>query len=84
MVKKIIKKVESVQSEVTDKLSTLMISAFGLVAALSWNDAIKALISAYLPAQQTWPFMMLNASLVTAIAVIVTFVASRLKEKKPS
>ena len=31
------------KDKVLDKLSTLLIAAFGLVAALAWNDAIKAL-----------------------------------------
>ena len=31
------------KKDVTEKISALMIAAFGLVAALAWNDAIKAL-----------------------------------------
>jgi hypothetical protein len=31
------------KKDVTEKVSALMIAAFGLVAALAWNDAIKAL-----------------------------------------
>lgn len=29
--------------EILEKISALIIAAFGLVAALAWNDAIKAL-----------------------------------------
>ena len=31
------------KKDVVEKISALMIAAFGLVAALAWNDAIKAL-----------------------------------------
>ncbi len=31
------------KKEVVEKLATLMTAAFGLVAALAWNDAIRAL-----------------------------------------
>lgn len=31
------------KKDVTEKLSALIIAAFGLVAALAWNEAIKAL-----------------------------------------
>ena len=31
------------KKDVTEKIYALMIAAFGLVAALAWNDAIKAL-----------------------------------------
>ena len=31
------------KSEVIDRLAALVTAAFGLVAALAWNDAIKAL-----------------------------------------
>ena len=33
------------QKEVIDKISELMTAAFGLIAALAWNDAIKSLFS---------------------------------------
>lgn len=56
----------SIQTQV----ATLMASAFALVAALFWNDAIKAMINAYMPAAESWPYMMLSAVIVTVIAVI--------------
>ena len=31
------------KKQVTEKLAALITAAFGLVAALAWNDAIKAL-----------------------------------------
>ena len=32
----------TLKQEVMDKISALVTAAFGLVAALAWNDAIKA------------------------------------------
>jgi len=34
------------KAEVIEKISALVIADFGLVAALAWNDAIKALFKA--------------------------------------
>ena len=31
------------KSEVMEKMAALIVSAFGLVAALAWNDAIRSL-----------------------------------------
>ncbi len=38
---------EEVKSQVAGTISTLMTVAFGLIAALAWNDAIKAIIATY-------------------------------------
>lgn len=46
---KVIKNQEvRIHQKLVDKISTLMISAFGLVAALAWNEAIKAIFSEFL------------------------------------
>jgi len=36
------------KNEIIDKMSNLITSAFGLVAALAWNGAITALLRKYL------------------------------------
>ena len=70
------------QKEVIDKLSELMTAAFGLVAALAWNDAIKAMFApggvfegaaAYGP----WAY----AIFVTIIAVLMTVYIGGLAKK---
>jgi len=33
----------SIKQEILDKIAALITAAFGLVAALAWNDAIKLL-----------------------------------------
>ena len=65
------------RSELRKQITTMITAAFGFVAALSWNDAIKATINSFIPAQNAWPFMILNAVIVTLIAVGVIYLISR-------
>ncbi|ADC66193.1 conserved hypothetical protein [Ferroglobus placidus DSM 10642] len=60
----------SVRGEVLDKLSTLANSAFGLVAALAWNDAVKALFKHVFGTPDNLPVMFAYAFFVTVLAVI--------------
>ena len=48
-----------------------MSTAFGLVAALAWNEAIKALISEFVPQGKGVPSLFIYAIIVTTIAVII-------------
>ncbi len=50
----------------------LATAAFGLVAALAWNDAIKALIQSYIPVGSTLFAQMIYAVILTILAVIIT------------
>lgn len=68
--------------EVLDKLSALITAAFGLVAALAWNDAIKSLFAEggalyFMAAYGIWGY----AILVTLIAVAVTIWIGRMVER---
>lgn len=72
------------KSEVIEKLAVLTTTAFGLVAALAWNDAIRSLFEeggalAFVANGGPWVY----AVFVTIIAVIMTIwigrVASRVK-----
>lgn len=54
------------RTEIIDKISTLMISAFGLVAALAWNDAITSLF------KEGGPLHFMSAYGPFAYAIIVT------------
>jgi predicted outer membrane lipoprotein len=70
------------KSEIIEKMSTLLISAFGLVAALSWNSAIQSIFSTYYrqPGEDITS-QVIYALTVTAIAVIVTVWLSRAAER---
>ncbi len=76
------------KSEIIDKFAALITAAFGLIAALAWNDAIKALFVGPCGAQGAGALCMLSsggpwvyAVIVTVIAVIATLWISKLAEK---
>jgi thiosulfate reductase cytochrome b subunit len=66
---------------VIDKISTLIISAFGLVAALAWNNAIQKIISMFMGVSDQALGLVVYAVIVTLIAVIVTIYMTRLAGK---
>jgi len=69
------------RSEVVEKLAALITAAFGLVAALAWNGAIKAIfLKVFGEAEGLGP-MLIYAVLVTIIAVIVTIWIARASAK---
>ncbi len=82
-------KVSRVKAEVEDKLAALITAAFGLVAALAWNDAIKSLFEGPCGVENAGPLCSLSetgpwvyAILVTLIAVIATIQVGKLAHKK--
>ena len=73
-----IKKAKRFTNIFEDRVKTLIVSAFGFVAALSWNDAVRSLINAYIPQDQNaWPYLFLNAIVVTIVVAIVIIVISK-------
>lgn len=76
------------KSEIVEKIAALMTAAFGLVAALAWNDAIKALFVGpcgsagagalcSLSSGGPWAY----AIIVTIIAVVATIWIAKISEK---
>ena len=70
------------KKDVVEKISMLITAAFGLVAALAWNDAIQGLFRQggplyFLASSGPWVY----AILVTIIAVIATVWIGRLAER---
>lgn len=63
---------EELKKEVSNKITALITAAFGLVAALAWNDTIKTLfVTLFGTADNLWA-MLAYALIVTLIAVWVT------------
>lgn len=57
------------QNEIIEKFTVLITSAFGLVAALAWNDAIKGYLQQFgLDYYGPWVY----AVVITVFAVIIT------------
>ncbi|MBD3303532.1 hypothetical protein GF343_00135 [Candidatus Woesearchaeota archaeon] len=66
------------KNEVIEKFTVLITSAFGLVAALAWNEAIQEIIKNYgLEKYGLW----LYAVIVTVLAVAITLVLGWISEK---
>jgi hypothetical protein len=61
---------QDLRVEVLDKVSALVTAAFGLVAALAWNDAIKALVAMYLGPGSEFLGLFTYAVIVTVLAVV--------------
>lgn len=64
-----------------DNFVTLIVSAFGVVAALSWNDAIKQAIVELFPTGADMITKLYTALLITAISIFATYLLSKLKSK---
>ncbi len=66
-------------SEVKKQLATFVSTAFALTAAFFWNDAIKAMITSFIPYQAgNWPYLLWSAGIVTLIAVAVTALIAKM------
>ena len=69
------------KKEMIEKFAALTTAAFGLVAALAWNDTIKAIFQNIFGEQSTVPAMISYAVIVTVVAVLVTIWIGRIAEK---
>jgi uncharacterized membrane protein (DUF106 family) len=86
---KIIRKVRhsasELRKEVLKQMLALSTSAFGLIAALAWNEVIKELIDGYIKPLVGGASKMLSlliyAVLVTTLAVLVTYSLSKITKK---
>lgn len=70
------------KGEVVEKTAALMTAAFGLVAALAWNQAIIAIMKEVFG--DDWEGigpMLMYAIIVTIVAVIVTILIARAAAK---
>ena len=72
------------RNEVVEKMATLITSAFGLVAALAWNDAVQAIFKQVFSDAQGISAMLAYAAVVTVIAVVATIWIGRAAGKAKS
>lgn len=73
------------RQEVKEKTIGYILAAFGLVAGLAWNEAIKALITVFFPAptgNNDVLIKVIYAVVVTVVIVIVSVYLARLIAKK--
>ena len=64
-----------------DKVAALVTAAFGLVAALAWNGAIRAVFEAVFGSADNITAMLIYAVVVTIIAVLVTIWIARVTKR---
>ena len=70
--------------EILDKMAALITAAFGLVAALAWNDAIKAVFKEIFGKSDAIAPMLVYAVIITVIAVILTLTVARAASRAKS
>jgi len=63
------------RKDVVEKLAALITAAFGLVAALAWNDAIKALFVGPCGSEGAGALCTLSSGGPWVYAIIVTIIA---------
>lgn len=78
-------KAKKLQLAVVEKMITLSTAAFGVVAALAWNNVIQEFVKNYIQpliggTSGMWS-LLIYAVLVTALAVAVTMWLSRVEER---
>lgn len=71
------KKGSELAKQVREKIAALITVAFGLVAALAWNGAIRAIFAKVFGDPDTLLAMLIYAVVVTIIAVIAAILIAR-------
>lgn len=69
------------KKDVIEKLSALIVAAFGLVAALAWNGAIQAIFIKYYGSAEGIGPMLTYAIIVTIIAVIISIWIGKIESR---
>jgi cellobiose-specific phosphotransferase system component IIC len=67
----------SLKMQIMETIAALMMAAFGLIAALAWNEAIKQLIAQYFAAGDALMGLFVYAIIVTVIAIIAGLLIAR-------
>ena len=63
--------------QLVETFATLMTAAFGMIAALAWNEAIKALVAKYYTADDSVIPLLIYAIVITVIAVLCIILIAR-------
>lgn len=67
------KKKKALHSEFLKTMTQLATAAFGLIAALAWNEAIKDFLDHFIKAGSGFVSKLIYAIIVTFLAVLVTY-----------
>jgi len=69
------------KGELIDKLAALITAAFGLVAALAWNETIKAISRNIFGTQEMIWSWVVYAVIVTVVAIFVIIRIAKMAER---
>ncbi len=69
------------RKEVIEKLATLITAAFGLIAALAWNEAIQSIFKKVYGEASDIYAMIFYAIIVTIIAVMLTIWIGKISDR---
>lgn len=84
MLSKAKKNLQETKKQVFLQTANLVNSAFALVAALAWNDAIRQIIDRYVPAGSNLYSKLIYALFVTFIVVLISMRLTKIiNEYKP-
>ncbi|HOX60627.1 MAG TPA: DUF5654 family protein [Candidatus Magasanikbacteria bacterium] len=84
-VQKIKDESQKIKAEVRRQILSYMVGAFGMIAGLAWNEAIKSLIEYIFPmSRNTWLAKLVYAVIITIIIVTVTILVTKFFSKKNS
>lgn len=79
------KQTKKFQREFTKQLLKLVTSAFGLVAALAWNELVKELVKEYIKpiagGSSGIVSLLIYAVIITVLAVLITYYLTKLVRK---
>jgi hypothetical protein len=73
--------IEEIKREFKEKITTLILGGFGLVAALAWNEAIKTLFETIFPKKNELIGKFIYAIIVTFIVVFVSWQLKKISER---
>ncbi|MDO8869828.1 MAG: DUF5654 family protein [Methanobacteriaceae archaeon] len=73
--------INEVKSQVLENIGLLITTAFGLIAALAWNEAIKALIIQLIGTGNGTTGLFIYAIIITVLAIIATIIIGKLIAK---
>ena len=77
-----LKEIRETEKEVREKMITLILGGFGLVAALAWNDAVQALFNYLFPKSGGGLVgKFFYAIIVTIFVVVVSLRLKKISEK---
>ena len=73
----------NLRQEMREKTVGYILTAFGLVAGLAWNEAIKSLIDKFFPisGNSIW-IKFLYAIIITFVIVVLSFYLIKITDKK--